>query len=152
LGQEQCARIIGAIEELRRAAGKPEKVLPPAKADNPAYDAIKSRYYDAFRAAKTTAGKMDRRDAIGELRDKIVPDLLPEDVDNPKYTPAQLSAAIETLEERVARDAILAGQRIDGRTHKQLRPITCKVSYLPRVHGSALFQRGETQALVTTTL
>ena len=52
----------------------------------------------------------------------------------------------------MVRDQILAGTRPDGRDYKTLRPITCKVDLLPRVHGSALFQRGETQALVTVTL
>ena len=63
-----------------------------------------------------------------------------------------MSAAFYALEERVVRDLILEGKRIDGRNTKQIRPINCEVGLLPRTHGSALFQRGETQALVTTTL
>src|SRR5262249_15055708 len=60
--------------------------------------------------------------------------------------------AFSKLEERVVRDLILEGKRIDGRSPKQLRPIHCEVGVMPRTHGSAVFQRGETQSLVTTTL
>ena len=63
-----------------------------------------------------------------------------------------MSAALGALEERVVRDLILEGTRIDGRNPKQLRAISCEVGLLPRTHGSALFQRGETQALVTAVL
>src|SRR5713101_7824599 len=70
----------------------------------------------------------------------------------PAYTPEQVSAAFEALQERVVRDLILAGNRIDGRALKQLRAIGCEVGVLPRTHGSAIFSRGETQSLVTTTL
>ena len=59
---------------------------------------------------------------------------------------------MENLEEYVVRELILEGKRIDGRSPKDLRAITCEVGLLPRTHGSAVFQRGETQALVTTTL
>ena len=66
--------------------------------------------------------------------------------------PKALGTAIHDLEERVIRDSILAGVRSDGRDGKTLRPIECKTNMIPRVHGSALFQRGETQALITVTL
>src|SRR4029077_10895187 len=68
------------------------------------------------------------------------------------YTEEQVGAAFEALHERVVRDLILEGKRIDGRTLRQVRSIYCEVGLLPRTHGSALFQRGETQALVSTTL
>src|SRR4029078_13469817 len=67
-------------------------------------------------------------------------------------TPEQVNAAIGQLDERVVRDLALEGTRADGRNHRQLRQIYCEVARLPRTHGSAIFQRGETQALVTTTL
>ena len=70
----------------------------------------------------------------------------------PTLPPNRLAQAFETLEERVVRDLILEGKRIDGRGVRDLRAISCEVGILPRTHGSALFQRGETQALVTTTL
>jgi polyribonucleotide nucleotidyltransferase len=70
----------------------------------------------------------------------------------PAYTESQIREALLWLEERVVRDLALQGKRLDGRGPKDLRPISCEVSVLPRTHGSALFTRGETQALVTTTL
>ena len=85
------------------------------------------------------------------MRDKIFNELLPEDRE-PEYRPEDVAAAFDALEERVVRDLILEGKRIDGRTVKQVRPIYCEVGVLPRTHGSAIFQRGETQSLVTTTL
>src|SRR5262249_12734440 len=70
----------------------------------------------------------------------------------PQYTPQEVSSALYALEERVVRDLLLEGKRIDGRGLKAIRALHCEVGVLPRTHGSALFQRGETQALVTTTL
>jgi polyribonucleotide nucleotidyltransferase len=67
-------------------------------------------------------------------------------------TPARIKAAFSSVEERVVRELILDGKRPDGRGHKDLRSIKCEVGLLPRAHGSAIFQRGETQALVTTVL
>ena len=67
-------------------------------------------------------------------------------------TPARIKAAFSAVEERVVRELILDGKRPDGRGPKDLRSIKCEVGLLPRAHGSALFQRGETQALVTTVL
>src|SRR5262249_17726676 len=89
-----------------------------------------------------------------ELRERVFKEFLPEEprAGAPEYTPGQVTSALEGLEERVVRDLILEGKRIDGRTPKDLRAISCEVGILPRTHGSAIFQRGETQALVTTTL
>src|SRR5262249_28170539 len=70
----------------------------------------------------------------------------------PVHAPEQVASAFEALEERVVRDLILEGKRIDGRGVKDLRQISCEVGVLPRTHGSAIFQRGETPSLVTTTL
>ena len=69
-----------------------------------------------------------------------------------EVTPARIKAAFSAVEERVVRELILDGKRPDGRGPKDLRSIKCEVGLLPRAHGSALFQRGETQALVTTVL
>src|SRR4029079_12635769 len=67
-------------------------------------------------------------------------------------TPARIKAAFTAVEERVVREQILEGKRPDGRGPRDLRAIKCEVGVLPRAHGSAIFQRGETQALVTTVL
>src|SRR5205085_9858899 len=101
---------------------------------------------------KQTSGKADRANAIKEFKDRIKAEYLPEGKEETEYTPEQVSAALEALEEYTVRHLILEGKRIDGRNSKQLRQIQCEVGVLPRTHGSALFQRGETQALVTTVL
>jgi polyribonucleotide nucleotidyltransferase len=143
--------IVGMIEELREKAGLPKKEAPAAAAVNPLVEIFRQRFANEFRERKLTSGKAERADKIRELKEKISAEFLPADKE-PAYTPAQVSGAFERLEERVVRDMILEGKRIDGRNPKQLRAISCEVGILPRTHGTAVFQRGETQALVTTTL
>jgi polyribonucleotide nucleotidyltransferase len=148
---KHIATVVEMIEELREKAGLGPKEAPPAAAPNPLIEEFHKRFSDEFRKRKLTEGKAERAAAIKELRGRIVQEYLPEDGEA-KYEPEQVAAAFAHLEERVVRDLILEGKRIDGRGLKQLRPITCEVAVLPRTHGSAIFQRGETQALVTTVL
>jgi len=150
-GHKHIVTVIDMIEELRAKAGLEAKRLPPPPPLNPLINEFRQRFYAEMRERKQTPGKAARADSIRELRERIFAEYLPEEGEA-KYTPEQVSTAFHALEERVVRDLILEGKRIDGRHPKQLRPITCEVALLPRVHGSALFQRGETQALVTTTL
>jgi polyribonucleotide nucleotidyltransferase len=150
-GHQHIVTVIDMIEELRRNAGLEEKKPPEPPPVNPLIEEFRKRFGAEFRERKQTSGKAERANSIKELRERIVAEYLPEEGEA-KYEPAQVAAAFAALEERVVRDLILEGNRIDGRTTKQLRPIVCEVAVLPRVHGSALFQRGETQALVTTTL
>ncbi len=81
---------------------------------------------------------------------KAIAELIPEG--STEYTPGQVKSSFHHLEEKVVRELILDGKRPDGRGPRDLRPISCEVAYLPTAHGSAIFQRGETQALVTTVL
>ncbi|MHB1424809.1 MAG: polyribonucleotide nucleotidyltransferase [Gemmataceae bacterium] len=150
-GHKHIVTVIEMIEELRRKAGLEEKKPREPAAINPLIDEFRKRFGTEFRERKQTEGKAERADSIKELRERIFAEYVPQDGEA-KYTPEQVSAAFNVLEERAVRDLILEGKRIDGRNPKQLRSITCEVALLPRVHGSALFQRGETQALVTTTL
>jgi polyribonucleotide nucleotidyltransferase len=149
--QEQIAKVVDLIERLRTAAGLPAKVLPDDPGQSPLYKALKDRFYKALREAKTTSGKLERRAKAAAVLEQAVAEFAPED-GKAEYTPAQVGIAMEQIEERVVRDLLLSGQRLDGRAMKQVRPIWCEVGTLPRTHGSAIFQRGETQALVTTTL
>lgn len=150
-GHKHIVTIIEMIEELREKAGLEAKNLPQPPPVHPLVEDIRERFGAEFRERKQTAGKAERANSIKELRERIFNEYLPEESES-KYTQEEVSAAFSALEERVVRDLILEGKRIDGRNPKQLRTITCEVALLPRVHGSALFQRGETQALVTTTL
>src|SRR5262245_62042483 len=150
-GHEQIVKIVGAIEQLRTAAGKGAKEYPTEPPANPLKEIFKQKIYSEFRTLKQTSGKAARREAISGLRDRVYATYIPADGTG-QYTPEQVAAAFSWLEERIVRDLILEGKRIDGRGTKDLRNIECEVSVLPRTHGSAIFQRGETQALVTTTL
>jgi polyribonucleotide nucleotidyltransferase len=150
-GHKHIITIIEMIEELREKAGLGAKTPPEPPPVNPLVEEVRQRFGAEFRERKQTAGKAERANSIKELRQRIFAEYVPEDGEI-KYTPEQVSAAFNALEERVVRDLILEGKRIDGRNPKQLRRITCEVAVLPRVHGSAVFERGETQALVTTTL
>lgn len=150
-GHQQIVKVIGLIEQLRTAAGLTAKEPPAPAEENPLKAIFFKRFADEFRVRKTTSGKHERAAKIDEMKARITAEFVPEEGES-KYTPEQVNQAFSALEERVVRDLILEGQRIDGRTPKQLRAISCEVGVLPRTHGSALFQRGETQALVTTTL
>jgi len=142
--------VIEMVEELRQGSGLGKKELPPPAPASPVKELVFLRYYEEFKQRKLTSGKQARADAIKELREKVLADLVPKDTE-PEHDPAAVAAAFDALQERVVRDLILEGKRIDGRTTKQVRAIQCEVGVLPRTHGSAIFQRGETQALVTTT-
>jgi polyribonucleotide nucleotidyltransferase len=148
---KQIAIIVDMIEELRVQAGLPPKLAPVAAAPNPLIDEFRQKLYSEFRERKQTSGKHERAARIKEMRDRVFDEYLPAN-GAPAHTPEQVAGAFEALEERVVRDLILEGKRIDGRGLKDLRTITCEVGVLPRTHGSAVFQRGETQALVITTL
>jgi polyribonucleotide nucleotidyltransferase len=148
---QHIAQLVDLIEDLRRQAGLEPKAEAPPPPPNPLVEIIRQRFYEEFRERKQTSGKHARAESIRELRERILDEFLPQDGE-PAYTPEQVSAAFESLQERVVRDLILEGKRIDGRTLRQLRPISCEVGVLPRTHGSAIFARGETQAMVTTTL
>jgi polyribonucleotide nucleotidyltransferase len=148
----QCKAIIEGIEELRTKSGQGPKELPPQVPEDPLAEEIYKKHGKEFRSKYLTEGKKARNAALDEFKEKIKAEYLPEGEKEPKYTPAQVSAAIGNIRERVFREITLGGTRIDGRGAKDLRNVSSRVSVLPQTHGSAVFQRGETQALVTATL
>ena len=131
---------------------KPQKkeFVPPAESD--LYDRLKDKYYDDLKAAKQTPGKAERGAAVDTLTERVVSEMIPDPEADNAITKNEFHKAWHDVEQRVVRDLILAGNRSDGRDGKTLRAIDCEVDILPRVHGSAVFQRGETQALVSITL
>jgi polyribonucleotide nucleotidyltransferase len=143
--------LIELQHELRAAAG-----LPPLEhaedAPDPLIQQLHERYAGELRQAKMIQLKADRNTAVKELGNRVVAEIVPEGAPEGPPTPLQVKTAYHALQERVVREMILDGYRPDGRGPKDLRPISCEVSLLPRAHGSAIFQRGETQALVTTVL
>src|SRR5229473_2076345 len=106
-----------------------------------------------LRAAYGIPGKQERHATIEAAKAKATAHFLPDGVENSAHGPQHVAAVFKDLEAKIVRDNILdTGRRIDGRDLKTVRPIVCEVGVLPRTHGSALFTRGETQALVIATL
>ena len=128
---------------------KNEFTPPP---ESSLYGMLKDKYYDELKAAKQTPGKADRAEAVATLTERVKSEVIPDPEADNAFSYAEFGTKWHDLEHRVVRDLILAGTRSDGRDGKTLRGIHCEVDSLPRVHGSALFQRGETQALITITL
>ncbi|HWC93321.1 MAG TPA: polyribonucleotide nucleotidyltransferase, partial [Pseudolabrys sp.] len=106
-----------------------------------------------LRAAYAVAQKMERHKAVDAAKEKVMNHFFPGGTDNPDYNKLHVAAVFKELEAKIVRWNILdTGKRIDGRDVKTVRPIVAEVGVLPRAHGSALFTRGETQALVVATL
>jgi polyribonucleotide nucleotidyltransferase len=151
----EAHRIIKSICELqselfaKTTVEKRKYEVPPSDG---VYDNLKARYFDALRKAKQTSGKHARAEAVADLKARAIVELIPDPAAAGAISPNALGSAWHMLEEKVVRDLILAGTRADGRDAKSLRAIECQIDVLPRVHGSAVFQRGETQALITVTL
>jgi polyribonucleotide nucleotidyltransferase len=137
--------------ELAEKVGVQKMDFQPPPSDG-LYDQLKDKYYDEFRTLKQTEGKQARADAIDALKARVVAEMIPDPLAEGAIASSALDQAWHELESRVIRDLILAGTRPDGRDGTTLRDIECEVDVLPRTHGSAVFQRGETQALVTVTL
>ncbi|MDB5351603.1 MAG: Polyribonucleotide nucleotidyltransferase [Planctomycetota bacterium] len=142
--------LIDLQHRLRAAAGLPP-LEHPEEIHDPLIQSLHERYSHDLRQAKTIIIKAERNAAVKELEKRVIAENSPPGAENVP-TPVQVKSAFHALQERVVREMILDGFRPDGRGPKDLRPISCEVSLLPRAHGSALFQRGETQALVTTVL
>jgi len=142
--------VIEAINALKNEAGKPSWDWQPAEANSVLQDAVAESYTDRLTEAYQISDKMQRYDAVGELRKSAIEQFANDDTD---VTDSEVSDVFAALEKKIVRNRILAGEpRIDGRDTKTVRNIEVEVGMLPKAHGSALFTRGETQALVITTL
>ncbi len=152
---DECHKYIRILCELQtelvqKLAVAKAEVPPPAH--DPIFEAIKGKHYNAFKQAKQTAGKHARAEAVTALMKQVMGELIPDPAAEGAHDVMAFNRSWHNMELRIVRDLILSGTRPDGRTATQLRPISCEVDVLPRVHGSAMFQRGETQSLVTVTL
>jgi len=150
-GHEQMQVAIRAIKELVAEVGKPRWKWE-APADNADLtSAVAMHAHAAMGEAYSISEKQQRYTRIAEIKAQTTTTLT--SGDSPKFTADDVDGALFKLESNIVRQRILNGEpRIDGRDFKTVRPITIKVGVLPRTHGSALFTRGETQALVVTTL
>ena len=151
-GHEQMQTVIKAINELVAQAGVAKWDWQAPAADTALADAVAAAGQVALTEAFQISDKMDRYGRLSEIRTSILDTLCAEDA-TPRWEKAQVLGAISKLEKKVVRGRILDGEpRIDGRDTRTVRDIQVKTGILPRTHGSALFTRGETQALVVTTL
>jgi polyribonucleotide nucleotidyltransferase len=152
-GHRHFQPVINAIIELaEKAAKEPREV---AGADNAELEReLRAQVEQDLRAAYSIAGKGERHDAVETAKAKAIAHFAPEGApEKPRYDARRVAAAFKDLEAKIVRNNILdTGRRIDGRDVKTVRPIVSEVGMLPRTHGSALFTRGETQALVIATL
>jgi len=150
-GHQQMQAAIRAIRELVAEAGKPRWNWQGAQGSAELARAVAQHAEAALSQAYTITEKLQRRDRIQEVKTQTLAALI--GGEGAKWTEEQVDAEFFRLESRIVRQRILNGEpRIDGRDAKTVRPISVRVGLLPRTHGSALFTRGETQALVTTTL
>src|SRR6185312_11373551 len=150
-GHEQMQVAIRAIKELVSEAGKPRSNWTPPVDSPELTSAVALHAQAALSQAYSITEKQQRHARISEIKAQTTATLATGEA--PKYTADQVDTALFKLESNIVRQRILNGEpRIDGRDARTVRPITVKVGVLPRTHGSALFTRGETQALVVTTL
>lgn len=149
-GHEQMQVAINAIKELAAEVNTPLWDWQAVEANQVLADAVASAIGDGLQQAYTTADKMERQGQVGELRNQVVAALANEDSE---WSEEDVRGAFSKLEKSLVRSRVLDGHpRIDGRDTSSVRPISVQTGLLPRTHGSALFTRGETQAIVATTL
>ncbi|MBU6391344.1 MAG: polyribonucleotide nucleotidyltransferase [Planctomycetota bacterium] len=150
-GHKFIKEIVQLQRELLVKCGKEKQPISPLKMDMVLFEEIKKKYYSQILDKNQTPGKQERENALNEIRNQIVNEYCTDKEDAP--TKKAIKALFERLETVVVRDQIVnEGKRPDGRGLGDIRPISCEVGILPRTHGSALFTRGETQAIVVTTL
>ena len=147
-GHEGFVPIINTINELAAECKKPDWILEK-KDLSEITKKLEEEFTDQLKEAFSTIDKQERSNKISEITDKAKKIF----EENENYTDLDVNSELKNLEKRIVRTDILKNKnRIDGRGLADVRPIICEVGFLPRVHGSALFTRGETQAIVTTTL
>ena len=150
-GHEQIQVAIRAILDLVAEAGAPRWNWQPPASDEMLANATRAAAGTALAEAYQIPEKLARQQRVREIRDQLIVQLTAQEPE--RWTSQAIESAFSTLEKQVVRGRILSGQpRIDGRDTRTVRPISVRVGVLPRTHGSALFTRGETQALVVTTL
>jgi polyribonucleotide nucleotidyltransferase len=153
-GHEQLQVVIRVIKELAAEAGKAPLAFEPPVEDTELSAAVAAEAAQGIGDAYTIADKLQRYAALDAVIDATVQKLCAaEEGAEPRWSPDQVKGALDKLKKRTVRSRILAGEpRIDGRDTRTVRPISVRTGVLPRTHGSSLFTRGETQALVITTL
>ena len=148
-GHAAIREIVATIDELAAAAGKPKLAVKAPAVDDAFRQEVEARILEPLSEAMRIRDKLENYAQVDRLHGELL-DALPEDDAGHRSDAGRIFKA---LKEKVLRDEVLErGQRLDGRRFDEIRAIWSEVGVLPRVHGSAVFTRGETQALVTTTL
>ncbi|SPD74936.1 polynucleotide phosphorylase/polyadenylase [uncultured Desulfobacterium sp.] len=148
-GQEAARPMLEMQEELKRAVGKPKRIIPAKITDESMLAKVAEVASPLLSEVITVSDKLQRQKKAKDVGNAVVA-ALSETFEAPE---SEVIEAVHDLEKKMVRRMILdEGKRIDGRSFTDVRPIECLVGILPRVHGSALFTRGETQTIVLTTL
>jgi len=152
-GHEQMQTVINAINELAAEVNNPSWGWTAPEKDTALEDAVKTQVGSTIAEAYQIQDKLVRQDKLSEIRSAAVEALASTEENDTGWSANEVKGMISSLEKAAVRGQIIAGKpRIDGRDNDTVRPITIKTGILPRTHGSALFTRGETQAIVVTTL
>ena len=148
-GFESYQPVVQAIKELAAECAKPRMEVPPPEVDQALLDEVRGQSLAGIQKAYEISDKLERQDAVSLVKAEAAETLS----DGDKTRAETIKEMVKALESEVIREQILTtGQRIDGRGLTDVRRIACEVGILPRVHGTALFTRGETQALAAVTL
>ena len=151
-GHEASKAVVQAVRELAEEAGVDQWDWEAPATDESLAEKVAANASEGLTAAYAIADKMQRRDAIGDVKKSVIEALCDAEDENAP-SEGDVSGAFSKLEKSLVREHILSGNpRIDGRDLSTVRPISVECGVLPRAHGSALFTRGETQAIVATTL
>ncbi len=151
-GHEQMQAAIDAINKLATETAKPSWEWEAPAEDEELAKAAAKQAESSLIEAYQISDKMDRQEAVGAAKSAAA-EALAEDGEDARWSADEVKGALSKLEKRVVRHRVISGEpRIDGRDRKTVRPINVEVGVLPRAHGSAVFTRGETQAIVVTTL
>jgi polyribonucleotide nucleotidyltransferase len=149
-GHKTIIEISEMIIELAADCGKEKYEFTPFDTTK-LEELLEQKIGNAYRQARSLTGKKERADKIQSLFEEFVLEICPEGVET-EYSPELIRMATEAFEEKNVRAEILSGRRSGGRGYEEIRQLSGEVGILPRTHGSAVFTRGETQALVTATL
>ena len=148
-GHQEMKAVINACNELKELVGNEDWVIKEDKDDSAHYSNIETKYKDQITDAFKISNKSDRNEALGEIKNQIVE----EHSDLDEFELGKVLSSFKELEKNIVRGNILNNMpRIDGRDLDTVRPIFVETGVLPSAHGSSLFTRGETQAIVVATL
>ncbi len=151
-GHVEMQAIVQAIKEFKAEAGKADWEWVAEEKNTALIDSVSAAFGAGITEAYKISDKMQRQDKLGELQAQAVEQFANEEAD-PVVSAGEVQEVFSALEKKVVRESIIAGNpRIDGRDNSTVRPIYVETGVLPKTHGSALFTRGETQAMVVATL